>query len=263
MKIEARSISAVNHLALEKKESIYKRFIPPQLFERFNLPADLVDSKGNKLLKLRCQAGSTDVVVDLRHEVDAEDPLLYAHLTDTVNGQIHVLLYILNDPESPRFNVDRMPDGTPTEFGSFLRNIPEETRAMDAGLAPGQVRRGLRLLRHSIEAFEQFVVSLGHDVYFVDPLAYHNAITFEGYGFMYQQGRRRMEQINAGFEPEGELTSQLDNSTPFRRPEFRNSVRGRSWAIHDGILGIPYSGYVMYREVGSAGKLNTFPDAVW
>jgi len=261
--IEVRSISAVNHLPFEMKEAIYRRFIPRELFEMFDLPGDLVDAAGNKLLRLRCRSGSTDVVVDLRHQVDAQDPLLYAHLTDTMNGQIHVLLYILNDPASPRFDIDRMPDGTPTEFGSFRRNIPEEVRAMEAGLAPGQVRSGLRLLRHSIAAFEGFVESLGHEVYFVDPLAYHNAITFEGYGFHYQQGRRRMEQINAGFQPGGQLADRLDGSTPFRQPGFQSSIRGRSWAIHDGILGVPYSDYVMYKKVGSSGNVSTFPDANW
>jgi hypothetical protein len=261
--IEARSITAVNHLPQDEKEAVYKRFIPPELFERFDLPADLTDKDGNKLLKLRCRSGSTDVVVDLRHEFGAEDPLLFAHLTDTMNGQIHVLLYILNDPASPRFDVDRLPDGTPTEFGSFRRNIPEEIRAMEAGLAPGQVRRGLRLLRHSISAFEQFVISLGHEVYFVDPLAYHNAITFEGYGFLYQQGRRRMEQIHVAFKPGGELALRLDGSTPFRQPEYRTSIRGRSWAIHDGILGVPYSDIVMYKKVGQAGNVDTYPGGSW
>ena len=132
--LESRSISAVNRLPLEEKEAIYRRFIPTELIDRFQLTPDFVDARGNKLLNLRCRSGSTDVVVDLRHEVGAQDPLLYAHLTDTMNGQIHVLLYILNDPNSPRFNVDCMPDGTPTEFGSFRRNIPEEIRALEAGL---------------------------------------------------------------------------------------------------------------------------------
>jgi len=50
----------------------------------------------------------------LRHEPGFPDPLLYGHLTDTLNGQIHILLYILNDPASPRFDVDRLPDGTAT-----------------------------------------------------------------------------------------------------------------------------------------------------
>jgi hypothetical protein len=47
------------------------------------------------------------------HKIDFPDPILYAHLTDTINGQIHVLLYILNDPDSPRFDVDKMPTAHP------------------------------------------------------------------------------------------------------------------------------------------------------
>lgn len=260
---EPRSISAVNNLPPVRKEAIYRRFIPSQLYERYQLPDTLVDPDGNNLLTLRCRDGSTDVVVDLRHKVDARDPLLYAHLTDTINGQIHVLLYILNDPDSPRFDVDQMPDGTPTEFGIFHRNIDEEVRAMEAGLAPGQVRSGLRLLRHSIHAFEEFIVSLGHDVYFIDPLAYHNAVIFEGYGFHYQQGRRRMEQINMGFQPGGDLFNRLDGTTPFRVREFHNSIRGRSWAIHDGILGQPFTDVVMFKRIGELHKISTFPESTW
>jgi hypothetical protein len=90
-------------------------------------------------------------VVALRHEYEARDPLLYAHLTDTITGQVHVLLYVVNDPESPRFDVDKMPDGKPTEFGTFRRNLSAEIAAQEAG-GPGQVRRGLRMLQHSIQA---------------------------------------------------------------------------------------------------------------
>jgi len=75
------------------------------------------------------------------------------------------------------------------------RNLIEEEKALLAGLAPGQVRRGLRLLKHSISAFDEFVQALGHDVYFIDPLFYHNAIVFERYGFSYQKGRRLMQWI--------------------------------------------------------------------
>ena len=260
---EPRSISAVNELPQARKESIYRRFLPEELLERFQLPASLVDHNGNNLLTLRCRAGTTDAVVSLRHSYEAEDPILFAHLTDTMNGQIHVLLYILNDPLSPRFDVDRMPDGTPTEFGSFRRNLEAERAALLAGLAPGQVRSGLRLLRHSIEAFEGFVDSLGHDVYFIDPLAYHNAVVFERYGFHYQQGRRKMEQIDLGFQPGGEFYDRLDGSTPFRSPDFHTSIRGRSWAIHDGILGEPFTNVIMYKELGQTSIITTFPDASW
>jgi hypothetical protein len=257
------SIAALNLLPDREKETIYSRFIPKELLERFNIQTDFQDALGNRLLTLHCNQGSTDVTLDLRHTADAQDPLLYAHLTDTINGQIHVLLYIVNDPEGPRFDIDKMPDGTPTHFGRMLRNIPAEVRAMDAGLAPGQVRRGLRILRYSIQSFEEFVTSLEHEIYFIEPLSYHNAIVFERYGFAYQQGRRLMERTQAGFLEGGAYHALMDGSTPFRKPEMETTIRGRSWAVHDGILGVPFSDVTMYKRVGEHAGVITFPDATW
>jgi hypothetical protein len=257
------SIAAVNRLPEDEKRNLYLRIIPDVLVKRFNLPADFRDEQGRSLTELRCASGSTDVALALRHKAEAIDPLLYAHASDTMNGQVHVLLYVLNDPEGPRFDVDRMPDGQPTEFGVFRRNLAAEVAALRAGLAPGQVRRGLRALRDSIEAFEAFVESLSHDVYFVDPLFYHNAVLFESYGFAYQQGRRLMEGIHSGFEPGGTLSAAMDGSTPFRAPEMAGTLRGRSWAIHDGVLGYAFTRLTMYKRVGRPSGVATFPNAVW
>ncbi|TET98272.1 MAG: hypothetical protein E3J30_07235 [Anaerolineales bacterium] len=261
--MKPKSIASINQLPPKEKEAIYTRFIPNKLLQQFEIQADFIDADGRSLLNLRSNKGSTDVVLDLRHEFGAQDPLLYTHLTDTMNGQIHVLLYIVNDPNSPRFGVDKMPDGTPTEFGVFRRNLIEEEKAVIAGLAPGQVRQGLRLLKHAIPAFDEFVQALGHDVYFIEPLSYHNAIVFERYGFSYQKGRRLMMRINAGFQPASDLFKKLDDSTPFRKSSFYRSIRGRSWAIHDCILGEPYSDVTMYKKIGKNAGLNTFPDAKW
>jgi hypothetical protein len=253
----------VNSLPHDQKLAIYRRFIPHSLMEKFGISEDFQDQNGNNLLTIKCREGTTDVVLDLRHKVDAQDALLYAHLADTLNGQIHVLLYIVNNPSSPRFDVDRMPDGSPTKFGIFKRNIQEEIKAMEAGLAPGQVRSGLRLLEDAIASFEKFVTSLGHEIYFNEPLYYHNAIIFERYGFRYQQGRRQMERIHEGFQPGGEFEEQLDGSTPFRHPEFAKSIRGRSWALHDGVMGKPYTDVTMYKVIGERADLSTFPNADW
>ena len=257
------SIAGVNALPEEEKKALYARFIPTQLLEIFDLSKDFLDDEGRPLLTLKARSGSTNVVLSLRHRFEALDPLLYAHLTDTMNGQIHVLLYIINDPRSPRFDVDKMPDGTPTEFGTAVRNLAAEEAAREAGLAPGQVRSGLRILRHSIDHFEKFVTTLGHDIYFIEPLYYHNAIIFEGYGFAYQQGRRLMERIQSGFTDEGELLSKLDGSSPFRGPDAHASIRGRSWAIHDGILDQHFANVTMFKEVDQHAGLQTFPNALW
>lgn len=258
-----RSIAGINKLPEDEKREIYLRFVPQVLLQRYDINPDLTDKDGRSLARLRCEAGSTDVELDLRHAVDAEDPLLYAHLTDTVNAQIHVLMYIVNDPASERFDIDRLPDGTPTEFGFAARNVEAEIQAMEAGLAPGQVRRGLRILRFTIEAFEGFVESLGHSVYFVEPLFYHNAVIFERYGFGYQSGLRLMDEIHIGFQPGGGLFELLDGSSPFRRRGMERSVRGRSWAVHDGILRRPFSGVTMYKRIGKHAGVGTFPLAVW
>jgi hypothetical protein len=169
----------------------------------------------------------------------------------------------LNDPAAPRFNVDKMPDGSSTKFGILQRNLEAELAAMQAGLSPGQVRKGLRLLQPATTAFEEFVTSLGHDMYFVEPLYYHNAVIFERYGFAYQMGRRQMESIQAGFQERGELRQRLDDSNPFRSPQAADRIRLRSWAIHDGILGEPFTNVTMYKRVGKSANLNTTPGCEW
>lgn len=256
------TIGGINLLPEAEKRALYFRYIPASLLEKYNLPP-LPSAAGYNLLQFRFASGSSDVEMRLFHKIDFPDPILYAHLTDTMNGQIHVLLYILNDPDSPRFDVDKMPDGTPTKFGTLQRNVEAEKNALAVGLAPGQVRHGLRMLGQAIEAFEDFVTALGHDMYYVEPLYYHNAVIFERYGFSYQIGKRIMDSIHAGFQSGGDLMSQLDGSNPFRQPEAANSIRKRSWAIHDGILGEPFTNVTMYKRPGKTAGIHTTPNLVW
>ncbi|MDX1378447.1 MAG: hypothetical protein R3307_06340 [Anaerolineales bacterium] len=254
------TIGGINKLPEREKREIYARYIPQELIQRFDLP-DLVEDKD--LLRFRFAEGSSDVEMMLHHQKDFPDPILYAHMADNLNGQIHILLYVLNDPESPRFDVDRMPDGSPTQFGIRIRNIEAEQAALKAGLSPGQIRQGLHIFKTAMGVFEEFLISLGHDMYYVEPLYYHNAIIFERHGFSYQMGRRKMENINLGFMERGELSQKLDGSNPFRTPEAVESIRLRSWAIHDGILGEPFTNVTMYKHVGKLAAINTAPDCKW
>jgi len=259
-----RSIAGINSLPEAERDAYYLSFIPDGLLERFGIdPRTYGDSRGNRLLKIVAPTGSGSVEVDIRPSAGFPDPLLYVHVADTPNNQIEVLLIVVNDPTSPRFDTDRMPDGTPTDLGTTGRNIAEEVRAMEFGLAPGQVRRGLRLASLLVPCFEAFVASLGHDLVIAQPLAYHNAIRFERLGFGYISGRRLMERIQAGFQPGGDLHAQMDDSTPFRRRGAEASVRGRSWAIHDGILGERYEGVRMFKRVGRGAGVSTFGGMVW
>jgi len=135
---------------------------------------------------------------------------------------------------------------------------------MQAGLAPGQVRRGLRSFKTLLPLFEAFVAAMGHDMFLIEPLAYHNALVFERYGFSYTYGRREMESIHEGFLPGGALhRCLLDGTSPFRPAEAWQTVRGRAWAIHDGILGHPFTGFQLYKRIGVHAGVNTFPDSQW
>lgn len=260
--LDLYSIAQVNALPPEQRARVYCSLIPFEIILRFDIDPDLLNPPSRSSL-FRISAKSNSVALSLKHVADADDPLLYLQLADTTMGQIEVLLFIVNDPHAERFDTDRLADGTPTHFGTHGRNIAEEIRAMRAGLAPGQVRRGLRLTRDLVPILERFVTHLHQDAVYIQPLAYHNAILFERLGFGYVMGLGRMEWIHTEFAPGGLLHERLDGSNPFRQPGAEKTVRGRSWAIHDGILGMAYEGIKMYKRVGIHAGVITFPDAAW
>lgn len=254
------SVRQINALPEPEKERIYRHLLPTGILVSYGIdPETLCDSEGVRLVTITCREGSRVVEIDVRPQAGFVDPLLYLELADTRLNQIEVMLWLVNDPSAERFETDRDWRGERTEFGTLSRNIPEEIRAMDAGLAPGQVRKGLRLSRTVQPIFESFVQRLCHDYYLMEPLAYHNAVLFERLGFNYVQGLRKMRWIDDAFQPGGLLHDALDGSTPFRLPDAWRTVRGRSWAIHDGILGQPWHGVSMYKRVDMHAGVDTFP----
>jgi hypothetical protein len=256
------SLREIHRLPEEAQRAIYRTLIPDFLLERYGIdPVTLCDPAGRPLVRIHGE--NAEVEIEVWRRVDDRDPLVYLHFAETLHNRIIVLLFMTNDPESPRFDVDRDREGRPTKYGTVSRNIEAEIAAMQFGLAPGQVRRGLRLTKHMLPLFEQFIRRLGHDLFLVEPLAYHAAILFERYGCGYIEGRTKMEWIHREFQPGGVLHRRLDGSTPFRQPGMERTVRGRSWAIYDGILGEPLDGIRMYKRVGHHAGICTFPDAVW
>jgi hypothetical protein len=258
------SLHQINQLPEPVKERIYFDLLPPNLLADYGIdPQTLCDAEGHRLVTFTCPVGSSLVQIDVRPEPDFRDPLLYLELTDTRLNQIEVMLFLVNDPNSERFDTDLDWQGRRTKFGTLRRNIPEEIRAMEAGLVPGQVRRGLRLTRPQIPLLERFFLRLGHDYYLMEPLGYHNAVILERLGCNYVQGLRKMQRIHQEFQPGGYLYRKLDGSTPFRQPDAWRSIRGRSWAIHDGILGEPWHGVRMYKRVGIHAGVDTFPGGLY
>jgi hypothetical protein len=114
------------------------------------------------------------------------------------------------------------------------------------------------LLRDFIPLLERFASRLGTSIISAEALFYHNAIQYEKNGFGYLEGRKHMEEIDREFRPEGRLYERLDGSSPFRMRGAEKSVRGRSWAIQDGILGGPWVSPRIYKPVGKSVGVNTF-----
>ena len=111
------TIAGLNQLSDKDKRETYAKIFPPELLDMFNIDNNFRDQHGNDLLNMHCPAGSSDAELALFNSTEASDPILFGHLTDTIHGQIHILLYGMNDVHSPRFDVDRLPDGSKTNFG--------------------------------------------------------------------------------------------------------------------------------------------------
>jgi acetoin utilization protein AcuC len=209
-------------------------------------------------VRIIAPAGKGWARVEVWREPQDRDPLLLVDVQMTSFGVLELTFVQICDPASERFGIDYDTEGQDTLFGTLTRNVAEEARAMAAGLAPGQVRRGRRLLGRVLQAVEEFSALLGNEVYLVEPLFYHSAILYERHGLGYLLGRETMEEIHREFQPGGPLQRRLDGSTAFRLPGAEGTVRGRSWAIHDGLLGEPWGGIKMYRVVGQQAGVETF-----
>lgn len=258
------SIHSLNQLEKEVREKVYSLLIPEAIFQRFSIdPATYTNPEGERVVNFITPHHAGFAILEVRRKPEDKDCIFFLEIADTAFHKIEITFLIINDPDSPRFNTDIDPEGRRTKFGTTRRNIEEEIRAMQAGLAPGQVRKGLRLLGDFLPLALGFVKAMGHDMLVAEPLAYHDAIIFEKYGFNYIRGRKLMEEIHREFQPGGSLYRKLDGSTPFRMPGAERTVRGRSWAIHDGILDQPWKGVEMYRSVDSPSHVCTFPGWVY
>ncbi len=238
--------------------------LPVDLLVKFDIdPITLRNREGQVMVHTAYSQDGMVWALRLLNDMDPRDPLMEIELADTPFNRIAVNWVAMNDPRAPRFDIDRMPDGTSTLRGTARRNIPAEIAAMRAGLAPGQVRRGLGHLERLLGDLEQVFAAMHHYEFDVEPLFYHAAILFERFGFRYARGEGFMRRIHEGFQPGGDLWARLDRSTPFRAPEQAHTIRGRSWAIHDGILDEPWDGVKMYKRLGVHGGIDTAPGVPW
>jgi hypothetical protein len=261
------SIVQINALPAGLREQLYLRLLPEELLTRFAVDRrTLLTPTGERLVRIAAGDDKPWARVELRAREHDRDPVLLIDIGMSAFAVPELSLVQVNDPSAPRYGIDRDEDGHDTLLGTASRNPREEARALADGLAPGQVRRGLRMLGRVLERMDAFCRLLGREFYLVEPLFYHSALHYERHGCDYFIGRDRMDEINAGFQPGGPLQARLDDSTVFRRRGFEATVRGRSWAIHDGILGERFgdgTGVKMYRIPGRQAGVSTFPRAVY
>jgi hypothetical protein len=255
----------LNNLPENVKRRIYRGLLPANILIRYEIdPFTWQGKNGLPLVHLTAQQDSGTVRISARKSENMEDEFFHLEIADNPYQGIDLNFLILSDPDSPYYQTDFDEQGSPTLFGTLRRNRSEELRAMQAGLAPGQNHAGLSSSQDTLQQLEVFLSVLGQRAYFLEPLTYVSAWVFERRGFAYVRGHKLMEDIQREFQPGGQLHQALDGSTPFRQPEQWNSVRGRGWAIHDGILSAIDANWDklrMIKQVGRSANLETFPDA--
>jgi hypothetical protein len=261
------TIRQLNNLPENVKRRVYRGLIPPSLLARFGIDAIRWTSSGKEaLVSLQAEAGSDKVLITARTSSNLEDEYLALELADNFINSIELNLIVLSDPSAPRFPIDCTEDGQPTMFGTLKRNLRAEESAKLAGLAPGQVRLGLRGSRLIFAQLDAFLSALGHRAYFLEPLTYASAWLFERRGFAYVRGHKLMNDIHREFQPGGVLHARLDDSSPFRQRDQASSVRGRAWAIHDGVLDAldtRWDKVRMVMQIGRHSGVETFPNAAY
>jgi hypothetical protein len=255
------SLQAINRLDEAEKESIYSRLLPQRLRDVLGIAENsLCSCAGERLVTIIAPRGLSLVRIEARSQADSGVVVFFLELSDTPYQQMELSFCIIRDPASPHYAVDVDERGANNWFASHGRNIPEELRAMRAGLFPNQTHHGLQLFVTFFPLLERFTDSLGRQMIVAEPLSYDNAIRYEKYGFDYLRGRRLMLEIDREFHPGGRYFSRLNGSTPFRMPGMERTVSGRSWAIHDGIMDEPWDEVQIYRMIGAHAGINTFPD---
>ncbi|HEX5838853.1 MAG TPA: hypothetical protein VFY26_13550 [Anaerolineales bacterium] len=261
------TIRQLNNLPEAVKQRLYRGLLPPALLTRFGIdPIQWTGADKELMVHLQAEPESEKVLITVRSSPAPEDEYFALELADNSLNGIELNLIVLNDPLAPRFSIDRTAEGQPTMFGTLHRNLEAEGQAKTAGLAPGQVRAGLGGSKVVFEHIDSFLAMLGHRAYFLEPLTYASAWVFERRGFAYVRGHKLMDDIHRAFQPGGALYACLDDRSPFRKQEQAGTVRGRAWAIHDGILDAidqRWDKIRMVKQIGRRAGVETFPQAVY
>ena len=256
-------IRTINALPHDAKQRFYRTLVPPELLGRFGINPILWRGSGHTV-ELFAEPDSGKVNISINNPEDARDAYFVLELQDNATNGIDLNLILLNDPFAEKFDIEHDTEGKQTHWGTVTRNLEQEERAMRAGLAPAQVRAGMGFSREVLQQLDVFLALCARQAVSLEPLTYVSAWIFEKRGFAYVRGHKLMDDIHREFQPGGKLHAALDGSTPFRSPDAWQTVRGRAWAIQDGILevmGERWRDLRMIKVVGKHAGVQTFPGA--
>jgi hypothetical protein len=257
----------LNQLPEAEKNRVYALLIPPALFSRFQLdPETGTNRKGEECIRIDAPVGGAEAAINLVSGPEDQDPVFYVEVSETRDlVQLSWDFIMVNDPDAPRFYTDLTPEGGSRWLNWRTRNRTEELMALSSGLAPGQIRLGMGLTGEFNGCLDRFCEATGFKSVCLEALFYHNALLYERHGFRYFEGEPTMRWLDREFQPGGSLYELMDGS-PFRKRHYAELIRGRSWAIHDGIMDDrdhpDYDAWQppkMYRMVGSKFKVDTAP----
>ncbi len=253
-------IARINALPATWRRRIYRLILPNTLLAAHGIdPITLTAAQDQLAVRFDDQPGSQAAAITAIVP-GCEDPLLALGLADDQQGRLHLTHLVSYRPDAPRYNIDRTEVGAP--LGDGERNRAAEAAAFAAGLAPGQVRALTDAHPTVLAQVELVAAALDHPLFVARACFYHEALFLERQGFSYSWGEAWMRALDQRFRA-GDLAARLDGSTPFRQPAAAASIRGRSWAIYDGILDQPWPDLWMYKLVGRHAGVDTFPGGVW
>ena len=139
------SIRAINTLPENPKLRLYRTLIPIQVLANFDInPRTWKNPDKEPQVSLVADAGTSSVKISAWNGENPQDHFFYIELADNAFNGIDLYFLIVNDPAAERYDIDIDARGRDTLFGTIHRNREAEEKAMRAGLAPCQVRQGLR-----------------------------------------------------------------------------------------------------------------------
>src|SRR3990167_5199701 len=163
------SIQEINHLPREMLEALYLRLVPEEMLDRFGIdPRTLMGPEGTRLVRITAPPDKSCARVEVRSSTEDRDPALLVDVEMSGLSVPELAFVQITNPRASRYGIDRDLEGRDTLFGTVSSNVDEELRAFKDGLAPGQVRRGLRLLPRVLEAMEGFCRLLGKEIFLIE-----------------------------------------------------------------------------------------------